>query len=218
MGTLPRLIFVIALAMWAAGPPAYAVLISVDADAYTPGTDISTVFDGVNLQTYYDNGSLVGKVYSRQAFDPVLASTGTNVFGHALTGIDAYGRPRNETWVFPQTFLVIEFYEPADWVSFDIIGDNPDASGDKAAVDVYDAELNMIESAETPLLGYADVAQILITRDTFDISYVVASGAGGAVYIDNVAANVIPEPATLLLLSLGGILISAKSRAQTPIS
>ena len=78
MGTLPRLIFVVAVAVWAAGPPACAVLISADADAYTPGTDISTVFDAVNLQTYYDNGQLVGKVYSRQAFDPVLASTGAN--------------------------------------------------------------------------------------------------------------------------------------------
>lgn len=218
MGMLPRAIFVIVLAMCTAGPPAHAVLISVDADAYTPGTDISTVFDAVKLQTYYDNGSLVGKVYSRQAFDPVLASTGTNVFGHALTGIDAYGRPANETWVFPQTLLVIEFYEPADWVSFDIIGDNPDGSGDRAALDVYDADLNMIESAETPLLGYADIAQILITRDTFDIFFVVASGADGAVYIDNLQANIIPEPATLLLLSLGGILTSLKRRAQAHIS
>ena len=97
MRKLPRLVFVIALAMWATGPSAYAVLISVDADAYTPGTDISTVFDAVKLQTYYDDGLLIGKVYSRQAYDPILASTGTNVFGHAMTGTDGYGRPQNET-------------------------------------------------------------------------------------------------------------------------
>ena len=218
MRKLPRSIFVIALAMWATGPPACAVLISVDADAYTPGTDISTVFDAVKLQTYYDDGLLIGKVFSRRAYDPILASTGTNVFGHAVTGTDAYGRPLNETWVFPQTLLVVEFCDPADWVSFDIKGDNPEGSRDRAAVDVYDADLNLIEWAQTPLLDYAEFAQISINRDAFDISFVVTSGTDGAVYIDNLQANIIPEPATLLLLGLGGILISVKRRAQTRIS
>ncbi len=218
MGKLPRSIFVIALAMWATGSPASAVLISVDADAYTPGTDISTVFEAVKLETFYDEGLLIGKVYSRRAYDPVLASTGTNVFGHAVTGTDAYGRPRNETWVFPQTLLVIEFYDPADWVSFDIIGDNPDGSRDRAAVDVYDADFNLIEWAQTPSLGYAEFAPISINRDAFDISFVVTSGTDGAVYIDNLRANVIPEPATLLLLALGGMFISVKRRPQARIS
>ena len=218
MGKLPRSIFVIALAMWATGSPASAVLISADADAYTPVTDISTIFDAVKLQTFYDDGLLIGKVYSRRAYDPILASTGTNVFGHAVTGTDAYGRPRNETWVFPQTLLVIEFYDPADWVSFDIIGDNKDGSHDRAAVDVYDADLNMIEWAQTPLLDYADFAPISIHRDAFDISFVVTSGTDGAVYIDNLQANVIPEPAAFLLLGLGGIFISVKHRAQVRIS
>ena len=85
-------------------------------------------------------------------------------------------------------------------------------------MDVYDADLNLIEWAQTPLLDYAEFAQISINRDAFDISFVVISGTNGGVYIDNLRANVIPEPATLLLFGLGGIFISVKRRAQARIS
>ncbi len=190
-----------------------ANLIFVDADSRPPGADISNVFPGVKLDTYYDYGRVVGRVYSRQAYDPVLASTGTNVFGHGVTGVDAYGRPRNETWVFPQTMLVVRFYDAADWVSLDIIGDNLDGSRDKAAVDVYDAGLNLIEWAETPALGYAEFARIKVNRDSFDIAFIVVSGTDGTVYLDNLQANVIPEPATLLLFGLGGLLLRKRRGA-----
>lgn len=205
-------ILLIALAMLVVGSPVNAAMVSVDADAHPPGTDISTIFSVVKLQAYYDNGATIGEVYSRQAQDPVLASTGANVFGHAMAGTDAYGRPRNETWVFPNTLLVMEFYYPADRVSFDIIGDNIGGGGDRAAVDVYDSDFSLIEWTETPLLGYADFVSVTIDRGVFDISFVVTSGTDGAVYIDNLQCSVIPEPATLLLLGLGAIALSRADR------
>ncbi|MBN2136919.1 MAG: hypothetical protein JW720_03855 [Sedimentisphaerales bacterium] len=195
------------LLMLAVVSSASAKLIHVDADYHPPGTDISDAFAGVKMETYYDYGTVVGGVYSRRAFDPVLASTGTNVFGHAVTGADMYGRPLNETWVFPQTMLVVQFYDPADWVALDIVGDNLDGSGDRAGVDVYDADLNLIEWAETPIMDYAEFARINISRDSFDIAFVVVSGANGAVYIDNLQANVVPEPVTFLLFGLGGLFL-----------
>ena len=75
-------------------------LVLVDADSHAPGADISNVFPGVRLAALYEAGvpELDGKVYSRQAYDPAFASTGTNVFGNSAAGTDAYGKPRNETW------------------------------------------------------------------------------------------------------------------------
>ena len=217
MGPLRRSTLLAVSVVWLAASPAFAILISVDADAYAPGTEISDLFDSVRLQTYYDNGASIGGVYSRKAQDPVLASTGTNVFGHAVMGMDAHGRPLNETWVFPQTLLVIEFYDPAESVSFDIIGDNITGGGDRAAVDVYDVDFNMIEWAQTPLMGYADFASVSIERGTFDISFIVTSGTDGAVYIDNLKANIIPEPMTLLLVGFGGILVRSRSKGSVRV-
>jgi len=53
----------------------------------------------------------------------------------------------------------------------------------------------------------AEVASINIKRDAFDISFVITSGTNGAAYIDNLQASIIPEPATLLLLTFGGAFI-----------
>jgi len=196
--------------------PTRGNLVIIDPDPYTPGTDISTVFDGLELQTYYDSGRVRGSVYSRAAYDPVLASTGANVFGHLMIGTDAFGRPINQTWRFPQTLLVVHFLAPADWVSFDIIGDNPDGTSDRAAVDVYDADRNLIEWAQTPWLGYAEFARITVDRGSFDISFLALSGTHGAVYIDNLRANLIPEPSSALLLLISAVLLRPTASSRRP--
>jgi len=186
-------------------------LVRVDADSHAPGADISNVFPGVRLAALYEPGvpKLDGKVYSRQAYDPAFASTGTNVFGSSAAGADAYGKPRNETWVYPFAMLGVQLYDPADSVAIDVIGDGV---SDFAAVEVYDAGRAILEWAVTPEFSAGDVLRIEFTRDSFDIAFVIAYGvsSGGsyyAVYFDNFEANVIPEPATFLLLGLGGLVL-----------
>ena len=197
-----------AIIILAAVSPAIARLVHVDADYHPPGADISDVFPGMKLTALGSWPELDGQVYSREVPDPALATTGANVFGHNATGVDVHGRPRNETWIYPHTLLAIEFYDLADFVALDIIGDE---SVDKAAVDVYNTDSVIIEWAITPQLSYGSTARVKITRDAFDISYVVVSGIGGsAVRIDNIEANVIPEPATLLLLALGGLILTSR--------
>ena len=188
---------------------ASAGLIIVEPDAYPAGTDISEVFSGVKLATIGNWPEIDGKVYSRQAYDPALASTGTNVFGHNATGTDLYGKPRNETWVYPRVLLGVQFYDPANIVALDIIGDN---NSDFAAVDVYNASGVLIDSAVTPQLTYGEVYRVGFAHPSYDMTFVIASGisSGGsyyAVYLDNLQANVVPEPATILLLGLGGLIL-----------
>ncbi len=207
-----RRLFVL-LVVLCAGSVAFGRLVFVDADPYAPGTDISNVFPAVKLTTYYDAGAVLGKVFSRRASEPALASTGSNIFGHGVTGTDAHGRPRNESWIFPHVMLTVELYDPADMVSLDIIGDN---AGDIAAVDVYNAALELIDSGITPELDYGQIARIEIKRDSYDVTFVVVSGINGsAVRIDNLRANVIPEPATFILLGLGGLVLASRRQATT---
>jgi len=194
----------------AATSPALAKLVYVDADYHPPGADISDLFPGIKLTALGSWSELDGKVYSRQVADPALATTGTNVFGHNATGLDLHDRPRNQTWIYPHTLLAIEFYDLADFVALDIIGDE---SADKAAVEVYNTDSVIIEWAITPQLSYGSTARVKIKRDAFDISHVMVSGIdGSAVRIDNIEANVIPEPATILLLALGALILKKSQR------
>jgi len=200
------------LALLLAASTASAKLVFVDADAHPPGADISNVFPELKLTTWYEyQGGSYGKVYSRQAQDPTIPTTGANVFGQGILGTDPQGRPRNETWGYPETMLIIEFYDPANLITLDIIGDNLDQTSDKAAVLVYNADFETIDTGMTQELAYGEIARIEIAQDAFNIIFVTVSGASGPVYIDNLQANIIPEPATLLLLGLGALTLK-KSR------
>src|SRR4030042_1217796 len=59
-----------------------ATIVSIDADGYSNGADISTVFDGVTLSSVGGYPGLDGIIY---AWGDALASTGTNVFANNLS-------------------------------------------------------------------------------------------------------------------------------------
>ncbi|UCG48326.1 MAG: hypothetical protein JSU94_00845 [Phycisphaerales bacterium] len=196
-------ILLAALMLVAAGAPAPGEMVAVDADAYPAGTDMSDLFPHVTLHALGSAAGLDGRVYARQASDPALASTGSNVFGHTVEGTDAHGRPRNETWILPHVMLGVQFHEPADYVAIDVISDD---DLDLAALDVYDSAGNLLASPTTPGLPYGEVGRFEVSWSSFEISYMVLAGIGGsAVHIDNLEANVIPEPATCLLLALAAM-------------
>ena len=64
----------------------------------------------------------------------------------------------------------------------------------------------------SPQLTTGQVFTATIDRDwTFDIAYIIAGGAVSTedtVHLDNLIANVIPEPATLCLLGIGGVILA----------
>lgn len=176
-----------------------AAMISIDADGFTEGEEISAAFAGVTLSAVGGYPGLEPVVY---AWEDGLASTGTSVFANNLSFQRQWYAGQTEGFAFRVDF---DFW--ADYVAIDIIGDD---SGDYGVLNAYNASGTLIDSVLSPELGYGEVFTATISRASFDIAYIIAGGAGSTedtVHLDNLMANVVPEPATLLLFGLGGLVL-----------
>ena len=188
-----------------------ATIISADADGYGEGTNISTAFAGMTLSSVGSSAGLDGYVY---AYEDSLASTGTSVFGHNLVN--------HKEWYFdfyPELHqtddygLRIDFDNPANMVEIDMLCNSSYAY---AILRAYDSSGLFLYEVETPYLTYGEIFTATISRDSYDIAYVIAGGKFGNeathVLLDNLSANVIPEPGTVLLLGLGGLALLRKRK------
>jgi len=176
--------------------PAVATIISVDADMYDDGFDISTAFAGITLSSVGGYTGLDGLVY---AWGDGLASTPTNVFANNLS----YQRQWH-AGITDRFALRADFAYPADSVTIDIIGDD---QGDIGVLYAYDAADTLLGTVTSHQLEYGEVFTAAINRDLYDIKYIIAGGAAdNTIHLDNLAVTV-PEPASLLLLSLGALLL-----------
>lgn len=182
-----------------------ATIISADADGFSDGTDISTVFAGMTLSSVGGYPGLDGLVY---AWSDGLASTGTSVFANNLSFQRQWYAGLTDGFAFRA-----DFDQPANYVAIDIIGD--DYSGDIGILRAYNADNVPLETVTSDALGYGEVFTAQISRVSFDIAYIIAGGAvptEDTVHLDNLIADVIPEPATLWLFALGGLLLTRKRR------
>jgi hypothetical protein len=180
-------------------------IISADADGFPNGTDISAVFDGIILSSVGGYPSLDGKVYSRA---DGLASTGTNVFANNLSFQRQWYANLAEGFA-----LRADFERPANLVAIDIIGDD---TSDYGELQAYNSSGILVGYILSPQLTTGEVFRAAISRDwAFDIAYIIAGGATlteDSVHLDNLTANVIPEPATLCLMGLGGLLLTGRCK------
>ena len=175
---------------------AHAILITVDPDDFVNETDISNAFPGITLSAI-DGGSNVITTSSVFSQTSLLASTGTQVFGH--DGIFT------ETWANGLVGdLRIDFMQATDYVSLDIIANN---GFDPGFLQAYDSSGTLLDSFITQgNLGSGIPETAVISTASANIAYVIASGLNGNdVALDNLTYNSIaaPEPATLALLSFG---------------
>jgi len=181
--------------------PGWAVLINVDADGFADDTDISTAFGDVTLSSVGGYAGLDGRVY---AHSDGLASTDFSVFANNLSF-------QRQWWADDADGFALraDFAAGADYVAIDIIGDDP---ADIGALYAYDSGGSLLETKTSAELAYGQVFTAEINRPAFDIAYIIAGGSGSAetVHLDNLVVNIIPEPATVVLLAIGAIAIRKK--------
>ena len=181
-----------------------ATVISADADGFSNGTDISTAFAGMTLSSVGGYSGLDGIVY---AWGDGLASTPTNVFANNLSYQRQWSAYITDTDGFA---LRADFDYLADYVAIDIIGDD---SGDYGLINAYSSAGVLLESVTSDELGYGEVFTAIISRPSFDVAYITAGGAAlDTVHLDNLNANIIPEPATLCLLAFGVLMLKGKRK------
>ena len=200
------LIFVVAVFT---ASSAGAVMISADADGYGNGDNISAAFVGITLSAVGGYTGLDGQVY---AWADGLASTGANVFANNLSFQRQWYAEAADGFA-----LRADFGQLADFVAIDIIGDD---SGDYGVLYAYNLSDELIDSVLSPELSYGQVFTAEISSSAFDIAYIIAGGAGAtqdSIHLDNLTAN-IPEPTTLLLLSLGGFMLVKKTQRPKSIA
>lgn len=182
-------------------PTASALTVTVEPDDFADGIDISELLPGISLSAVGGYDNLDGSVY---VSPDGLASTGTNVFANNLSF--------ERQWYLDDTrgfALRADFTSPADTVAIDIIGDDPDDIGTLTA---YNAAGEIIETVTTAPLNTGQIFTAQINAGAFEIAYIIAGGQGNTVHLDNLTVSLIPEPATLLLLSIGAIAIRKRRR------
>jgi hypothetical protein len=180
-----------------------ATYISADADGFSNNVNISSVFPGLTLSSIGNYNGLDGSVY---AWEDGLASTGTKVFANNLSFQRQWYADLSEGFA-----LRADFVAYANWVSIDIIGDD---SGDFGILEAYDASGTLIDSEASPRLETGQIYSAIVQSPSYNIAYIIAGGfpeTQDTVHLDNLGANVIPEPLTLWLLGIGG-LISARTK------
>jgi hypothetical protein len=181
-----------------------AGLISIDADAFANGADMSNTSAYVTLSSGGGATGLNGKVY---AADSSQASTGGKVFANNHTS--------PTLWFNQDTsggyFLRADFALPTNYVSIDIISN---AGSDYPSVSVYDTAGHLESVYSFTPLGAGEVYHAIIQHTTADIAYIKAGGLavlGSTVLLDNLVFQ-IPEPATCLIFSLGFLLLKTGKR------
>lgn len=198
-----RYLFAILVVVTAASS-ANAVIVTADADGYSNGTDISNSFSGITLSSVGGYSGLDGIVY---AWADGLASTPSSVFANNLSFQREWYAGSSDGFA-----LRADFDQLAVSVSIDIIGDDASDYGELRA---YNSSDDLLEQFTTPPLAYGEVYTAMINRASYDIAYIIAGGtasAGDTVHLDNLAANIIPEPATIFLLGLGGLALTNRRK------
>jgi hypothetical protein len=102
--------------------------------------------------------------------------------------------------------LRADFSVLANNVSIDVIGDD---AGDVGEMRAYDSGGGLLSTVYSGSLAAGEVFNLVISRSGYDVAYIVAGGSvagGDTVHLDNLCANVVPEPLTVGLLGVGAIL------------
>ena len=171
-----------------------AAVITAEPDDFAAETVLDSAFPGMTLS---GDGSHFADEHV-YALDWSYTSTGDKVFGNSST---FGGSPDiRRYWSLGVADLRIDFAFPADSVSIDAIGASSTSLG---RLEAYDAAGVLVTWYHSTGLGLGEVETMTVSVPDYSIAYVLAGGRPdkGGVYLDNLQADVVPEPSTFVILS-----------------
>lgn len=215
---------------------ARADLITIDADAYAPGTDVSNVFDGVTLShvTFTAAGVQSSAVYAAGCSGSRCSALGAASFGwqNASGNINptwystaryintCLSQIRSYCYAEGQHVLEVSLDTATDFIQFDSthLSDWPDVWAFDAAGNLL--SLTAQRTVHQPFASPYDFGHqtVTLTSALSDISRIFISGNGGWNTIDSISFNApvgsVPEPETLAMMMAGllGIAVTTRRR------
>lgn len=167
-------------------------------DTWTAGTSTLS-FDTVGTTL----GSSSLKIVAPGGWNAVLSRDATSLISllsQAGTTISLDITARNDDNSIPSWWLGNEIVLSSDTTGWVGLGgqSTPIGWGPQTTTETY-----AIPAATSALLASATWAQLILINNT---------GAGSAIYVDNIAINSVPEPGSVALLGLGGLSLLAFRR------
>lgn len=223
---------------------AHADLITIDADGYAPGTDVSHAFGGVTLShlSFSSAGMQRNSVYARDCAGAVCNALGTASFGYQTANGNissnwysdgsTIGNCLRQTYSFcynssiPQALLEVSLDAATDFIQFDST-----YGSDWPYVWALDAAGNILSTVTkqvTILQPYGPGTgttyghqMVTVTSSLGNIARIVISGGGGYSTVDSITWNGpsapvanVPEPETLAMMLAGLVGIAVTTRRR----
>lgn len=210
---------------------AQAHLVTIDADTYASGTDVSDAFGGVTLShvTFTEGGRQSGAVYAVDCTAGTRGCDGTNAFAWQKTngkGVPYWSATsdligncllQNQSYCYSrgQQLLEVSLDQATDFIRFDSsLTYLPWAWA-------FDAAGNLLSLTPVSMFDQALGRQSMaLSSASGNISRLIIGGNDGYSIVNSISYNAkptnIPEPETLALLMAGllGVVVSSRQRRK----
>jgi hypothetical protein len=221
---------------------AQADLITIDADAYAPGTDVSNAFDGATLShlTFSPTGMQRSSVYAAGCTGEVCDALGTASFGYegrndtiraswystaatignCFTRIISFCYNNNS---LPEHLLEVSFDAATDFIQFDSTygSDSPYFWALDAAGNILSTVTRQGTILQRWNASHSYSHEVMtVTSSLGNIARIVIAGNGGFSTVDSITwngpATNVPEPETLAMMLAGlvGVAVTTRRRGQ----
>lgn len=216
-------VLILCVVLFGGATTASANIITINAADYPLGTDLSTMLEGVSMSRLVNRPNADG-INGRTVFDPVASSvllSEVNLVGQSFGGsfrnfedFEVCQRMGSSGAGCGYNVMQLEFSTPTNFVQL-LSASFSDPAG-IAAFDIFGNRIAMGVGSTERLTNTPEqylLNTLVVAREQNDIARVVFGGFSTASRPTEITYNRVPEPSTLLIMSMG-VLAAARWRKR----